>query len=559
MIIGLDVGGTHTDVVLLRPSGIHAKAKVPTDHSDLVGTITKGVDTVLSETPPEAVTRVVLSTTLTTNAVVESLGADVGMLVAAGPGMDPALFAIGPSYHVVKGALDHRGSEIAPPDPKEIESVVASLKGAGIRHLGIVTKFSVRNPAHERLMERLAAPHFETVFCGHRISGNLNFPRRIASCWLNATVAATFQRFHDAVAAAFSARKIDAPIHILKADGGTLSLSAAAKSPGETVLSGPSASVMGAIPYAEKKGDTLVLDIGGTTTDMAILIDRVPVLEPLGASVGGVRTLFRALQSVSVGLGGDSTVRVKDGVVTIGPDRSGPAACLGGPQPTPTDAMAVLGAFPDGDRGLAQEAVGSIAKELGGDLVSAANAILDALCDGIFRQAKKMVTAINSRPVYTLHEMLTGYTVAPAKILVLGGPAGVLADRIRNRFGITTKAVTDWEVANAVGAGMARPTCSVTVFADTEKGRAEAPEEDYGEKISASFTKEDALGLANTLLEKKAERIGANPLDMATEVVEALAFPMVRGYRRSGSNIRVRVQLQPGLIRDYDTAQADGA
>ncbi len=97
---------------------------------------------------------------------------------------------------------------------------------------------------------------------------------------------------------------------MLKADGGTMSFEASIEVPGQTILSGPAASVMGALPFASDTGDTLVLDIGGTTTDMAVLVRRVPLLEPLGGEIGGHRTLIRSLKTKSIALGGDSVVRV---------------------------------------------------------------------------------------------------------------------------------------------------------------------------------------------------------------------------------------------------------
>jgi N-methylhydantoinase A/oxoprolinase/acetone carboxylase beta subunit len=106
---------------------------------------------------------------------------------------------------------------------------------------------------------------------------------------------------------------------------------------------------MGALPFASESGDTLVLDIGGTTTDMAVLVARVPLLEPLGGEIGGHKTLIRSLNTKSIALGGDSAVRVIDGELVIGPERHGPAMAYGGPFPTPTDALFVLGKALNGD------------------------------------------------------------------------------------------------------------------------------------------------------------------------------------------------------------------
>ena len=122
---------------------------------------------------------------------------------------------------------------------------------------------------------------------GHRVSANLNFPRRIATAWLNAAVHPVHKRFFEAVKDSLKKKGLEIPIFVLKADGGTMSLEASIEVPGQTILSGPAASVMGALPFASGAEDTLVLDIGGTTTDMAVLVRRVPLLEPLGAKSEG--------------------------------------------------------------------------------------------------------------------------------------------------------------------------------------------------------------------------------------------------------------------------------
>jgi N-methylhydantoinase A len=119
--------------------------------------------------------------------------------------------------------------------------------------------------------------------------------------------------------------------------------------PGQSILSGPAASVMGSVAFAENPAETIVLDIGGTTTDMAVLINSIPVLVPNGIEINGVKTLIRALHTRSVGLGGDSTVRIQSGELTIGPDRTGPAMAYGGSIPTPTDALFVIGRATNGN------------------------------------------------------------------------------------------------------------------------------------------------------------------------------------------------------------------
>ena len=176
MIIGLDVGGTHTDVVLLGKNGIERDVKVLTDESDLFNSVLTGLEKITDNIDPSTIDRIVLSTTLITNAVVQNKIPEVGMIVSSGPGIDPEYYRTNRFYYPVSGSIDHRGREIEPIDRNEIEKIAWTLKKEGIRHVGVVGKFSVRNPSHEQNIARILGNFFDKVFTGHRISGSLNYP-----------------------------------------------------------------------------------------------------------------------------------------------------------------------------------------------------------------------------------------------------------------------------------------------------------------------------------------------------------------------------------------------
>jgi len=551
MIIGLDVGGTHTDVVLFGTAGLLKEIKVPTNHSNLFDTVLTGFEKITENINPQDIQRVVLSTTLTTNAIVQDKIPDVGMIVSGGPGIDPENFRTHSNYYCVSGSIDHRGREIRPIDKDEIQSVAARLKAQGIRHVGVVGKFSVRNPIHETKINRIIRDDFEKVFLGHQISGNLNFPRRIATTFLNATVYPIHREFYLAVEKSLRKKGLQVPIHILKADGGTMCFEASLDAPGQTILSGPAASIMGAISFAAPKKETLVLDIGGTTTDMGILLDRVPVLEPLGIQIGRYKTLIRSLKTHSIGLGGDSAVRVVNGRLQIGPDRDGPAMAYGGAVPTPTDALVALNIFKGGDRVRALEGLQTISSKLHIGVEDLARQIFDQACFKILGEARRLVDEINSKPVYTVHELQEGYRVNPENILVLGGPAPYFAEQLKHMSGLGVDVVPKWEVANAIGAALARTTCEVTLFADTEQEIATAPEENFTEMVGKHFSRQDAVNKTFELLRNKALQMGACDEDLEMEVIENLQFNMVRGFYTTGRNLRIKAQVKPGLIHEY--------
>ncbi len=557
MIIGLDVGGTHTDVVLVGRTGLIKEIKVPTDPADLFNSVSAGLTAITKDHDAEKINRIVLSTTLTTNAIVQNKTQAVGMIVAGGPGIDPEFYRTNSNYFAVSGSIDHRGREIEPIDPGEIKEIIAHLKLEGIEHVGVVGKFSVRNPAHELEISEILKTSFEKVFMGHRISGNLNFPRRIATTFLNASIYPIHKEFYHAVEKSLEARGLKLPIRLLKADGGNMKLDSTIEHPAQTILSGPAASAMGAVAFGPQKEDTLVMDIGGTTTDMAVLINRSPVLDPLGIELGRYKTLIRSLETLSIGLGGDSAVRVGNGKLKVGPQRLGPAMAYGGPVPTPTDALFILENITDGSREKAVAGIESLARTLGFSVRAIAAEILDITCKKILSAARQLIYRINSKPVYTVHELKDGYVVQPESILVLGGPAPYFAKYLINNSDYHVRVVPRWKVANAIGAALARTTSEVTFFADTERRMASAPEENFSQTIDHEFDTDAAIHLAFELLKAKAVKQGANADYLEMEVLESLQFNMVRGFNTTGKNIRIKVQVKPGLIHGYDQVIAN--
>jgi N-methylhydantoinase A/oxoprolinase/acetone carboxylase beta subunit len=394
---------------------------------------------------------------------------------------------------------------------------------------------------------------FEKIFMGHRISGSLNFARRIATTYLNAAVFPVHKEFYEAVQRSLKSKGLALPIRLLKADGGNMRFKSSIEIPSQTILSGPAASVMGAIALGPKDDeDTLVMDIGGTTTDMAILIKRSPVLNPLGIRLGNYKTLIRSLETLSIGLGGDSRVKIIEGNLVVGPERLGPAMAYGGPAPTPTDALVIAGEIENGDIDKAISGIKPLADTLGCSVEDSAGRIIDLCCQTILTSADDLIARINRKPVYTVHELQEGYQVRPQHILILGGPAPHFAHHLEKISDYNIRVVPKWQVANAIGAALARTTCEVNFFADTEQGIAEAPEENFSQSVDHTFDRDAAVKKAFELLKKKAIQRGAIPDNLAMEIAEALEFNMVRGFNTTGKNIRIKVQVKPGLIHGYD-------
>jgi len=546
MIVGLDVGGTHTDVVVLQGKEIVSKVKFLTDEENLLQTVCFGIFEAAQGLQVEEIERVVVSTTLATNAIVQDHIEPVGVVVASGPGINPWAYAIGDHYYPVSGAVDHRGVEVAPVNDQEVVEIGEKLRSKNVRNLALVSKFSVRNPSLELKMRDLLADSFDSVTLGHKLSGHLNFGRRIATAYLNAAVTSISRKFYHATRGCMEKEGIRAPLEILKADGGTMAQEVSEQYAVETILSGPAASVMGTLTFADRTKEEVVLDIGGTTTDIA----------PLGIRMGGFNTLVRGLRTFSLGVGGDSWVRLQGGELKIGPERKGRALAHGGPEPTPTDALIALGIAQGGQKQRAIDGIRRLADRMGKNLEATAEEVVSRTCALILETVYALVERVNQQPVYTIHELLKGRQVKPSGLIVIGGPAKELAPRLESMSGWQARVPPNHDVANAIGAAVARTTCQVTVMADTNRRYVVAPEEGYVDKIDWRATKKEVIQIAFRLLRNKALRLGAREEDLEMELLEDQEFKMVQGFYPVGRSIRVRAQIKPGLVSPYSEAGA---
>jgi N-methylhydantoinase A/oxoprolinase/acetone carboxylase beta subunit len=551
MLIGLDVGGTHTDTVLIGKEGIRAEAKVPTNHDDLLESVNEGVRAVLKGFDPSAVTRVNLSTTLSTNSIVEGKAEKVGVIVTAGPGIDPGSMAIGGHYAFVSGSIDHRGVEACELDRGGLDAAVKPFRKAGLKVFAAVGKFSTRNTAHENAIRDALAPYSDFTTAGHGLSGRLNFPRRIATAYYNSAVWRRYTEFADAVEKGMRSFGIAAPLNVLKADGGTMPLGLSRLLPVETILSGPAASVMGIIALCDIKEDSVLLDIGGTTTDIAVFASGAPLIEPDGIALGGIPTLVRALRTRSIGVGGDSALGFMNKRVTVGPERRGPSMADGGAHAALIDACNVAGFSNYGNTADSAKGIAELAKKHGMKAGAFARAAVEAAVGTIREQVESLIGEINERPVYTIHEILEGRRLAPGRVYIVGGPAASFAPLLEKAMGMKAVLPAHHGVANAIGAGLARTTMYVELLADTEQRRMIIPDLNVARGISPSYSLEDAEKDARESLMDHMRAHNVTDADMRAEVVESSVFHMVRGFNATGKNIRVRCQVKPGVLEDY--------
>ncbi len=553
MYLGIDVGGTHTDAVALDRREVVATAKVITDHDNLLVSVRAAMDDVLSRIKTQRVERIALSTTLSTNAIVENKIEDVGVLVSAGPGIDPHSYHIGRGFNVIDGSLDHRGFEIQPLDEKQLAQAAAVCKELGMRVYASVGKFSVRNATHENAMRDAVAEDADFVALGHRLSGRLNFPRRIATAYYNASVWRLYNRFADAIEQSVREHGLDPQLlHVLKADGGTMPISLSRVMPVESILSGPAASVMGIIALCDIQEDCIILDIGGTTTDIAVFTAGAPVLEPRGIDVGSYPTLVRALKTRSIGVGGDSKIIVtRSGEVRVGPERAGPSMAQGGGAPTLIDAMNYLKLADFRDRQASAAGVEKLAALWDMYPKKLAQQAVDYAVRTISEEARAMVAMLNERPVYTIYELLQGQRIDPRKVYVMGGPAGPFKSLLEKAMGVRVETPPQYQVANAIGAALTRTTAELELFADTEKKLLQIPMLGIEHPIPESYGQSQAESDARALLGRYLDELGlpgSTEYKDDLEVVESSAFNMVDFFGGAHKNIRVKAQLRPGIL-----------
>lgn len=333
--IGLDTGGTYTDAIALDDGRVVASAKALTTHWDLSVGLGEALRSVLQTLPEDARQRISLvsvSTTLATNAVVENRFSPICAILvgfndrmAEETGIEKQLGGV---VVRARGGHDPTGVEDQELDEAAIDAAVQEI-GPRVEAFAVAAQFSVRNPEHElRIRERIRTLCGKPVTCSHELSAKLNAPKRALTAALNARLVPHIRHLLDAVGQTLERLGIEAPLMIVKGDGTLMRSSVALEYPIETVLSGPAASVVGAAFLTGLK-DFAVADMGGTTTDVAIIIDGRPVVSIDGAEVGGWRTMIEAIDVHTCGLGGDSEVHLdREARLRIGPRRVMPLSLL---------------------------------------------------------------------------------------------------------------------------------------------------------------------------------------------------------------------------------------
>jgi N-methylhydantoinase A/oxoprolinase/acetone carboxylase beta subunit len=507
MRIGIDVGGTNTDAVLMDGMQVRASHKTPTT-ADVGSGITSALERVFQDGScrPDQVTAVMIGTTHFTNAVVERRrlleAAAVRIALPATQALPPMIDwppdlreAIGNHVYMVHGGYEFDGREISPLDEQEIREVAADLKRKRIRSVALTSVFAPVNGAMEQRAAAILRDEIPDVFVSLSSEiGRIGLLERENATIVNACLQELAINVLRSFREALNRLKIEAPFYISQNDGTLMSSDYAEKYPILTFASGPTNSMRGAAFLSEAK-EAIVVDIGGTTSDVGALHHGFPREASAEVEIADVRTNFRMPDLVSLGLGGGSIVRDDGGLLTIGPDSVGyelteKALVFGGETLTTTDIAVAAGHLELGDRGR-----------------------VDRLPAGLVERA---LARIHDMVETSVDRMKT--SAEPVPVLLVGGGSVLVTRPIAGASEI--KKPAHYAVANAIGAAIAQVGGEVDrVF------------------MLEGSSRELALGAAREEAVQRAVQAGARP--ETVQIVDVEEVPLT--YLPSNS-VRVRVK-----------------
>ncbi len=553
-LIGIDVGGTYTDGVLFSGGSVLNSVKHRTDEDDLKGTLLLVLDDLLTHREAKDIRRIVLSTTLVTNLLATGRGERTALILLPGKGLPYSAYNISPDTYFLKGWIDFRGRQIEAPDPEEMEDALKKIHGSGIERVAIAGKFSNRNDSHEKALKKMAQdlyPHMD-VCTSNEISGRLNFPRRAVTCYYTAMTIREWNRFADEMEAAIHARAPHCELHILKADGGTTTLEASRKRPCETVFSGPAASTMGTLALSREELNAVSIDIGGTTSDISLLIEGKPLYASRGALIAGHLTHINSFAVSSIALGGDSTVHVRDGKLEISPMRLGPAACFGGEAPTVTDAFNVMNGLGLGDPGASQAALNTVAAGLQISLDGLVRSIADQVIEKLERNIENMFRLWEDEPAYKVWEVVNKRKFNLHQVIGIGAAAPAIVPMLAERMKVPHFLHRYSPVANALGATVARPTLAVEVHVDTGRETYSGSPGGLSGKVNKrNYQLKDAEELAQSCLKQACADRGLGDYADDAEIYSEEQFNVIRGWEQEGKLFDIGIQISPGFIHEF--------
>lgn len=551
MLIGIDVGGTFTDGVLFCEGEILKSVKKPTEEDNLKNSLLQVLDELLAAQDKDQIQRIVLSTTLVTNLLAAGRGEKTALIMLPGYGLPHDSYELKGDIYFMKGAVDFRGREIEPLDQKEINALLAWIKDSGVKRIALAAKFANRNPVHEQILKKRIVEECDgvQVSISSEISAKLNFPRRAATTYFTAMTIWEWNRFVDQIEAALELREIKAQVHVLKADGGTIPLAASRSKPCETVFSGPAASTMGGSALTLDQLNSVVVDVGGTTTDLSLIIAGEPLYASKGAVIENQLTHVNSFAVRSIPLGGDSVI-TRQGVQ---PYRLGPAACFGGEKPTVTDAFNIHLNLDLGDVAQSQNKLQTIAQELELDLASLSARIVEEVSQRLLLELNDMFRQWENEPAYKVWEVINQRKFTLDRVIGIGAAAPALVTALGSLMQVDSLVHEYSPVANALGAAVVRPTLSVILHVDTQTQKYTLDPGGINGTLDKprNFQLDHARAMARQHLHTVGQELGMESYTTEADFFLEEQFNMIRGWDRTGKLFEVGIQVSPGFINEY--------
>lgn len=541
MILGIDVGGTYSDGVLISKNKIVKEIKVKTNSEDLIESITQ-IKTKL-DIKEKDLEKVIVSTTLMTNFIVEEKYEKVGLLLVPGPGMKYSEEIFPFPYKIVRGGVDFQGRIIENFDEKEVLQKVNDFNRDGIDKISINCKFSPRNPLLENNIYKLIKKKYPNIKLekGIDLTGNLNFIRRSVSSGLKIASVDIFDNFLKSLQAVFPVAK---NIYILKSDGGAIPIEQGKENSIETIFSGPAASVFGAYSLMRDIDSALVIDIGGTTSDYSLILNNEPLFASKGIKINNFYTTARGLSVYSLPLGGDTKIKFHSEGFIFTKNKTIPAM-NGGKDLTISDCLCFLDEIDIGDKKLASASLQREGEKLNLSPKDLSLKILNQAGRIISDSLDEVIAYWEREPKYKVWQIENQMKIHPEILFLIGGPAKGLSKYIQNSINIPVVVDERAMTANALGAALAKNSFSSYVRINTSEGNSNSgwgfyEDKDFKKRIHPDEAAEYALEITRKHLQDNG--VYEEPIIFQHEI-----FSIVRSSYTSGQIHEIQIGLKPGI------------
>lgn len=541
MLLGMDIGGTYSDGVLVEDASIIKYVKVPTCKDDFIKTI-ETLSRELDISSP--VSRVVVSTTLMTNLIAEENYEETGLLLIPGPGLVYKESTFPFPFEIISGGQNFQGRVFKDINEAEVCAAARRLIQRGCKKLAINAKFTPRNHhLEDRVYEcvRRAFPELELIR-GWEISNTLNFIRRTVSSALSLATRNLYQEFIDSLKNTISYTD---NIFILKSDGGIISLDDAFRYPVESIFSGPAASAFGALSLMKSKGTGIVIDIGGTTTDFALILDSAPLFSSKGLAIKSYKTTAKGISVLSIPIGGDTRIDVSSEGTTFSGKKVIPIV-LGGVDLTLTDVLSFLKLIDIGNEKLVFERIKTCADIVGSDEKTFCDHVIDKFIDEVDKGLEAVIKKWENEPKYRVWQIENPKKLKPQMMVLMGGPSEALKTYFES-FYKTEILVNEYsKTANALGAALAKKSFDSFVRINSEKnelatGWGKIKHVDIKNKIPD----EEAVDLASKEFQSYLKE---KDIEEEFKVISFEKFNIVRNGYMAGQIFEIRLGLDTGII-----------